>query len=179
MQWEQVEQRQPRLAATVRRLLLDPGVVLVGTIRRDGTPRISPVEPFVLDGDLLLSMLWQSHKAADLARDPRILVHSVVAGREGVDGEAKVRGTARPEHRADVVQRYARAVGTTLGWWPEPGRFHLFAVEVDEVSFVRYDGSNGDQYVACWPPPREFVRRSTSATSVGEPEPAGDLLVAE
>jgi hypothetical protein len=179
MQWKHLEQRQPRLAATARCRLLDPGVVLVGTIRRDGTPRISPVEPFILDGDLLLSMLWQSHKAADLVRDPRILVHSVVTGREGDEGEVKVRGTARQEHSPDVVDRYAAAVHTSLGWRPEPGRFHLFAVEVSDVSFVRYDGSNGDQYVACWPPPREFVRRGTSATTVGEPKPLADLLVAD
>jgi len=27
-----------------------------------------------------------------------------------------------------------------------------------------------------WPPAREFVRRATSATSVGEPEPVSGLL---
>ncbi|MEP7022370.1 MAG: pyridoxamine 5'-phosphate oxidase family protein [Actinomycetota bacterium] len=58
--------------------MLAPGVVLVATIRRDGTPRLSPVEPFVMEDDLWLSMLWHSTKAADLLRDPRILVHSIV-----------------------------------------------------------------------------------------------------
>jgi hypothetical protein len=43
--------------------LIAPGVLLVVTIRRDGTPRVSPVEPLVLDGDLWLSMMWQSRKA--------------------------------------------------------------------------------------------------------------------
>ena len=32
-----------------------------------------------MDGDLWLSMLWQSTKATDLIRDPRILVHSLVS----------------------------------------------------------------------------------------------------
>jgi hypothetical protein len=71
------------------------GVVLVATIRSDGTPRISPVEPFVLDGVLWLSMLWGSAKAADLQRDPRILVHSVITSRDG--GEGNSRSAAAPD----------------------------------------------------------------------------------
>jgi hypothetical protein len=59
----QLEVAVSSLGRAARERLLGPGVVLVGTIRRDGCPRISPVEPFVLDGDLWLSMLWQSHKA--------------------------------------------------------------------------------------------------------------------
>jgi hypothetical protein len=54
---------------------------------RDGTPRVSAVEPLVTGGDLWLSMLWQSTKAADLLRDPRILLRSVVTSRDGGAGE--------------------------------------------------------------------------------------------
>src|SRR4051794_24926894 len=78
MDWSDLEQRQPRLAARARELLVDPGVLLAGTTRADGTARISAVEPFLLDGDLWLSMMWGSRKAADLLRDPRVLVHSIV-----------------------------------------------------------------------------------------------------
>src|SRR5713101_1476196 len=98
MRWSQMQSLQPGLAALGRRRLLEPGVLLVATIRGDGTPRVSPVEPFVLEGILWLSMLWQSKKAADLMRDPRILVHSVVTSRDGGEGEFKIRGTARSEH---------------------------------------------------------------------------------
>jgi hypothetical protein len=101
MHWSELEAAQPGLAELGRERLLVPGVVLVATVRPDGTPRLSPVEPFAMDGDLWLSMLWQSAKAADLLRDPRILVHSVVTGRDGAEGEFKVRGTARPERYPD------------------------------------------------------------------------------
>ena len=97
MEWSALEHRQPGLAELGRKRLLEPGVVLVATIRGDGTPRVSPVEPFILDGTLWLSMLWQSRKAVDLLRDPRILVHSVVISRDGGEGEFKIRGTARAE----------------------------------------------------------------------------------
>jgi hypothetical protein len=177
MQWSELESSQPRLAELGRRRVLEPGVALVATIRSDGTPRVSPVEPFVLEGILWLSMLWQSTKAADLMRDPRILVHSVITNRDGGEGEFKIRGTARTEHDLGVQRRYADAVASSLGWSPEPGRFHLFDVSIGELAFIRYDDATGDQHVAMWPPAREFIRRGTSATSVGEPEPAGDIIV--
>jgi hypothetical protein len=53
------------------------------------------VEPFVFHGVLWLSMLWRSTKAADLRRDPRILVHDVITSRDGGEGQFKVRGRAR------------------------------------------------------------------------------------
>jgi hypothetical protein len=52
MRWPEMQSGQPRLAALGRQRLLEPGVVLVATIRGDGTLRISPVEPLVMDGDL-------------------------------------------------------------------------------------------------------------------------------
>src|SRR5689334_15762656 len=124
MRWSELEDAQPRLADLARRRLIEPGVLLVATIRRDGTPRLSPVEPYLLDGDLWLSMMWGSRKAADLRRDPRLLVHNIITGRDGADGEVKVRGTARAEHDPAVWRRYAGAVAGSLGWTPTPGRFH-------------------------------------------------------
>lgn len=177
MRWSELQDRQPGLAALGQQRLLELGVVLVATIRGDGTPRLSPVEPLVMDGNLWLSMLWQSRKAADLLRDPRILVHSVITSRDGGEGEFKVRGVVSAERDPVVQRRYADQVAGSLGWSPDPGRFHLFAVSIAEVTFIRYDDATGDQHVAMWPPACEFVRRSTSATSLGEPEPVHDILI--
>lgn len=103
-------------------------------------------------------------------------MHNAVASRDGGDGEFKLRGTARNEPDAGVQARYAAEVSRALGWEPEPGKFHLFAVDFDQVDYIRYDDATGDQYVAMWPPAREFVRRGTSATSVGDPEPRTEIL---
>lgn len=176
VRWADLEAQAPRLAARARERLVDPGVVLVATIRRDGTPRLSPVEPLVLDGDLWLSMLWRSSKARDLLADPRLLVHSIVTTREGEPGEVKVRGQAVPVDDAARRDRYRTAVAS-LGWQPVEPWFHLFLVDVDDVTSIRYDGP-GDQHVTRWPAGVEFVRRATSPTSVGEPEPVVDLLPA-
>jgi hypothetical protein len=177
MRWSEVVERQPRLADAGRRRLVDPGVVLVVTIRRDGTPRLSPVEPLLLDGDLWLSMMPTSTKARDLERDPRVLVHSVITTRDGGEGEYKIRGTVRAETRADIQQRYADEVSQALGWHPIPGQFRLFAVQINDITLVRYDDATGDQFVTRWPDGGEFVRRGTSATTLGPPEPHHDLLL--
>jgi hypothetical protein len=158
MRWSQIERHQPGLAELGRKRLLDPGVVLAVTIRRDGTPRLSPVEPFVMDGALWLSMMWQSKKATDLLRDPRILVHSVITNRDGGEGEFKIRGTARAENDAAVQRRYAQAVAQSLGWDPQVGWFHLFEVNLEHLTYIRYDPVTEHQHVAMWPPAREFIR---------------------
>jgi hypothetical protein len=107
MRWSEFAEAEPRLAALGRQRLVEPGVVLVGTIRQDGSPRISPVEPLLWERDLWLSMLLGSYKAADLQRDPRVLVHSIVTGRDGSAGEYKVRGAA-VEERFRPVQEDTR-----------------------------------------------------------------------
>ncbi|HEX9063663.1 MAG TPA: pyridoxamine 5'-phosphate oxidase family protein [Streptosporangiaceae bacterium] len=176
MRWAEMEDRQPALAGLGRQKLTAPGVVLVGTTRRDGTARISPVEPFLLGGELWLSMMRGSAKAADLRRDPRILVHSVVTSRDGGEGEFKLRGTAREETSRDVQGRYAEAVAASLGWEPVPGEFHLFSVDIGHVTYLRYDDATGDQFGTEWPPGREYVRRGTSATTLGPAEPRIEYL---
>jgi hypothetical protein len=177
MRWTDLTAAQPRLAEVLERRLIHPGVLLVVTLRRDGTARLSPVEPLLLDGELWLSMMWASRKAADLLRDPRILVHSIVTSRDGSEGEAKLRGTVREASEPDVQARYAEAAAERLGWRPEVDRFLLLAVDIEDVTFLRYDDATGDQFLARWPAGEEFVRRGTSATTVGDPQPLADLLV--
>jgi hypothetical protein len=86
---------------------------------------------------------------------------------------------ARAEHNRAIQRRYAGVVASSLGWDPQPGWFHLFAVDIGGVTVISYDpGGSGDQHVAMWPPGREFIRRATSPTSVGDPEPVSDLIEA-
>lgn len=64
------------------------------------------------------------------------------------------------------------------GWNPEPGRFQMFAVDVANVCFISYDFATRDQHVAMWPPGREFIRHATCPTSLGEAEPAREMIIA-
>jgi hypothetical protein len=176
VRWGDVEAQQPRLAALGKERLGTPGVVLVGTIRRDGTPRISPVEPFFWRGDLWLAMLLDSLKARDLRRDPRVLVHSIVTSRDGTtEGEFLLRGRALFDGDPRLNEEIAAAIAAELPWRPEAGKFDLFRMEVEHVASIRW-GDHNDQYLTRWPPGHEQVRRGTSATSVGDPEPWSELL---
>src|SRR5215469_14749672 len=132
MRWSEFAARQPGFAAVAHHQLIGPGVVLIGTIRRDGSARISGVEPLIMDGDLWLSMMPDSTKARDLGRDPRILLHSIVTS-PSPQAEIMVRGTVRAETAQDVHRRYAAAARAYLGWRPVPGEFTLFAVDINDI----------------------------------------------
>ena len=98
MRWNDLREREPRFAEPAQGRLIAPGVLLVVTMRRDGTPRLSPVEPLIFKGDLWLSMMWQSPKASDLLRDVR-----AVGGLRMAGGSAERRG-ARPSSRSVRVR---------------------------------------------------------------------------
>ena len=115
------------------------------------------MEPLFWNGDLWLSMGWGTRKAMDLDRDARVLVHSIVTNRNGTTGEYKLRGHAIAEQDPHLHREYAAVVAAQLGWQPEPGRFHLFRVDIDDVTFIRWDDANNDQYVATLAP-RSRVR---------------------
>ena len=135
--WGQFAEREPELAAQGEGQLARTGLALVGTLRRDGWPRISPVEPFIVDGNLYLGMMWQSRKALDLLRDPRCVVHSTVVDRKGSEGEFKVYGHAVDITDLDERRRFGDAVFAAIGFRPEEPEFHCFAVSIESVAFTK------------------------------------------
>ncbi len=133
--WRQFGSAEPELAALGVAMFARTGLALVGTLRRDGWPRISPVEPFIVDGQLYLGMMWRSRKALDLLRDPRCVVHSTVSDREGTEGEFKVYGRAVEVTGLDERQRFGDAVYAAIGLRPEEPEFHCFAIAIESVVF--------------------------------------------
>ncbi len=135
MTWDEFAATAPELAAIGERRFERTGLALVGTLRKDGWPRISPVEPYIVDGDLMLGMMWRSRKALDLLRDPRVVVHSTTCDREGPDGDFKLYGRAREVTDAAAGQRFGDAVKARINWHP-PEPYHLFSVSVESAAFV-------------------------------------------
>ena len=133
--WHQFATQAPELAALGEAQFARTGLALVGTLRRDGWPRISPVEPFIVDGELYLGMMWRSVKALDLLRDPRCVVHSTVSDREGTEGEFKVYGCAVEVTDLEERGRFGDAVYAAIGFRPEEPEFHCFAVAIESVAF--------------------------------------------
>jgi len=162
--WGEFAGAAPELAALGEERFERTGAILVGTIRRDGTPRISPVEYLLFEGRLFLGMMWQSRKALDLLRDPRCLVHSMVVDKSDPAGEFKLRGRALAVQDPEVVELYCQALQEKINWRPD-GPFHLFAVDIERITFIKY-AENGDQLVREWrpgAPPNERLRRWTGS----------------
>jgi hypothetical protein len=99
MRWSEFAAGERALAAVAHDQLVKPGVVLAGTTRRDGSARISGVEPMIMDGELWLSMMPSSVKARDLYRDPRILLHSIVTSPFPSSRDHDARNRARRDWR--------------------------------------------------------------------------------
>ena len=138
--WGEFAASNPELAALGEEQFAVTGLALLGTLRRDGWPRISPVEPFIVDGELYLGMMWRSVKALDLQRDPRCVVHSTVSDRYGSEGEFKVYGRAVEVADLEERRRFADAVYEAIGFRPEEPEFHCFAIAIESVVFSRLEG---------------------------------------
>ena len=74
--------------------LLRARVALLGTLRRDSSPRISPIEPYIVEGQRLIGAMAWSKKANDLRRDLRYVLHSPVTGPDSGEGNSSC--TDRP-----------------------------------------------------------------------------------
>ena len=133
--WAEFAEADPALAALGVAQFARTGLALIGTLRRDGWPRISPVEPFIANGQLYLGMMWRSVKALDLLRDPRCVVHSTVSNRDGTEGEFKVYGRAVEVTDADELRGFGDAVYAAIGLRIEEMEGHCFAIAIDSVVF--------------------------------------------
>jgi len=151
VKWEEFEDGAPELAALARREFERYGMALVGTLRKDGSPRISCVLPYVLDGELYLGMMWHSRKAIDLQRDSRVVLHNPISTNQGDELEISLRGRAVEIDDEKTRRRYVES----LSEW-EGRDFHLFSVDIESVGLIRYD--QGEQHVKVWPAGTEFTR---------------------
>ena len=140
--WAEFAEAAPELASLGEAQFARTGLALVGTLRRDGWPRISPVEPFIANGQLYLGMMWRSVKALDLLRDPRCTVHSTVSNRDGTEGEFKVYGQAVEVTDPEELRRFCDAVYAAIGLRIEDmeGEGHCFAIAIDSVVFSQLQG---------------------------------------
>jgi hypothetical protein len=149
VRWADFAAQAPELASLGTARFDATGLCLVGTLRRDGWPRISPVEPLIADGNLYLGMMPRSTKALDLRRDPRCVVHSTTSDRHGSEGDFKLYGHAVEISDPGELDRYGEALYDAIEWRPE-GDFHLFAVDVTAAAYVRIE--DGAMRVRAWRP---------------------------
>jgi hypothetical protein len=135
-----MEEQAPKFAAAGRHLLFYPGFGFgyFATVRRDGGPRVHPVNP-VIYGRTLGLFLVPSPKLEDLRRDGRYALHS--AGSENVNDEFYITGTARevsdgPEREAALSACHGSVA---------PGHV-LFELDIVRVLWAHYASP------PAWPP---------------------------
>jgi len=155
MNWHDFELNAPELARLGRERFEATHVALVGTLRRDGSPRISPVEPYLVLGQLLIGALTSSHKARDLLRDPRCTLHSSVTDVNGSEGEFKVHGHASLVTDESVLQ------GDYQAWWTAAGASpaSVFSIDIARAAHVSWNIDSSEMTITRWDPGRG-VRRS-------------------
>jgi predicted pyridoxine 5'-phosphate oxidase superfamily flavin-nucleotide-binding protein len=134
--WEELEQTAPEIAARGRKLIERFQFVLVGTLTRDGSPRITPVEAYIVDGHLLVNMIPRSLKAFDLLRDPRVYVHAPVTAKEG-SPEFKLAGRGEVLESDDLRKKLDDLFWEMIKWRPLPDS-HYFELLAQRAAWVEY-----------------------------------------
>jgi hypothetical protein len=115
----------------------------VGTLTKDGSPRVNPCEAYLIDGHLLLNMMPRSLKALDLLHDPRVYIHTPVTSKDGTDGEFKLAGIAAVLEDRELRRKLDDLFWQMIQWRPAPDS-HYFEVLAERVAYHRY----GDAKVA-------------------------------
>ena len=153
--WRDLELGAPEIAQLGLARLNSAHVALLGTLRPDGSPRISPIEPCIVQGQLLIGAMTWSAKASDLRRDPRYVLHSAVTGPDSGEAELKLYGSAveaGQDLRAGAADAWWRA-------WP-PDKAVMFTLRIGQAALVDWDTDHGLMTVHRWSP--EAVTAITS-----------------
>jgi hypothetical protein len=141
--WAEFERADAQLAVFGRERL-DGRVSFHATLRRDGSPRVHPVETWIAAGLLMVRFRRQSPKVREVAHDARYALHSPMDNPDGVGGEFLVRGWMEqisPDHPAAI--EIARATPTPLAF---------FALSVEEAVGTTYEGADRDPVYRRWRP---------------------------
>ena len=155
MRWDEFERACPDIGQLARGRFARDQLVLAGTIRADGSPRITPNECDFAAGRLFVSMMWRSRKALDLLRDPRVAIHSVTCDKAGTDGDVKLYGRVVDEQDPDVRSAFRDAIRARIDWAPEEPDYHCFSVDVASAGYTLFGKR---QHALAWDPERGLRR---------------------
>jgi hypothetical protein len=153
--WIDVTHAAPELAAAVQQRFDAHGVALLATLRRDGSPRVGGLEPLFADGELWLGMMPGSRKTDDLRRDPRFSLHSTIADKKAVDGDARISGRADVVDDDAVKAAFVAAFAAANGYSPGDGPLELVRADVGEIMFLKPEG---DHLTITWWTERDGIR---------------------
>jgi hypothetical protein len=159
--WKEFTAAAPRIAGVfARRHAATGNLCLLATLRSDGYPRISPIEPRVFEDQLWLVGMPGTTKFRDLARDPRFCLHTATVDPEVTEGDAKLWGAVYDVPDKALHQRWATALFEDTGFDLRGQEFgHFYAADLTGASAVEVGGGHMD--VTIWRPgqPERVVRK--------------------
>ena len=160
--WQEFVDEAPRIAEIfTRRHAATGNLCLLATVRADGSPRISPIEPRVFEGRLVLVGMPHTTKFRDLGRDGRFCLHTATVDTHVTEGDVKLFGTVRNEQDRALHQRFADDLFAESGFDLRGQEFDPFYVaELTSGSSVTID--DGQLTITIWKPGRgeRVVRKS-------------------
>ncbi|MDQ6835188.1 MAG: pyridoxamine 5'-phosphate oxidase family protein [Actinomycetota bacterium] len=159
--WKEFTQAAPRIATVfTRRHLATGNLCLLGTLRSDGFPRISPMEPRVFEDQLWLVGMPGTTKFKDLGRDPRFCLHTATIDPEVKEGDAKLWGVVDDVQDKALHQRWAEALFEETGFDLRGREFdHFYAGDLVGASSVEV--GDGHMDITIWKPgkPERVIRK--------------------
>jgi hypothetical protein len=158
MRWQEFVEACPEIGRVAQERFERDQLVLLGTISRDGWPRISPCELDFVDGDLLMGMMWRSPKALDLLRGSHLVVHSVQADRQATEADIKLYGHATDLSDPAVREAFREAIRKRIDWAPEEPKYHLFAFDIERAAVLSFVGDS--ETVTTWDPEHGLQTRA-------------------
>ncbi len=132
MSWKRLETERPEMAAFDYERLHGK-VAYLGTIKKDGSPRVHPMMPIIGEGHLFVFMEPTSPKGHDLERDGRYAMHCSVSDTSGESGEFISTGRAR---RVDDPR--ARALAARCSPSKPADRYVLSEFEIETADTTVY-----------------------------------------
>lgn len=158
--WSDVTDAAPQLARAAQQLFDAHRHKTLATLRVDGSPRVSGIEATFREGKVLLGMMPDSLKAADLRRDPRLALHSGSPDPDDEDpggwpGDAKLAGRAIEVRDSELLA----AIGA-----PEhpDGTPDLFEIDVTELVVTKVGDPADHLVIETWHPDTGTVRHVRS-----------------
>ena len=96
----------------------------------------------------MVGMMWQSKKALDLLRDPRITLATPQVHHDAPVGDLKLYGRARDVQDPDRRRALEDAQFAKINWRPT-GPYHAFAVDIERAGFISF---GTDRRMTRWSP---------------------------
>ncbi len=139
--WKEFVEHAPRIAEIfVRRQSATGNLCLLATLRSDGYPRISPMEPRIFEGRLLIVGMPNTTKFRDLGRDPRFCLHTATIDPYVRDGDAKLWGVAKNVQDTGLHERFANDLFEETGLDMRGQELDPFYVaDITSASSVEYE----------------------------------------